>query len=299
MPPMSNRRSFRYRVVDVFTRIPLEGNPLAVFPDSHGIDDPTMQRIARELNLSETVFVQEAKLDGCAKALRIFTPTRELIFAGHPTVGTAYVLLNEGMVPAGTERFSVEEKIGPVAIRVEKSDPPLVWLETPPIAFEKVFSPSTCASLLQLEVNHLLNVEPQIVNAGNPTLLIALKNKELVDRASVDVKLLSHLASGSDQPFCIFVFTPTENGAYSRMFAPNYGILEDPATGSSTGPLGAFMKHHNLLPNSLDGRFVSEQGAKMGRRSFLYFEISGDRKGGDRISVGGHVTPLIEGVMTL
>ncbi len=296
-PPMAIGR-YSYQVVDVFTRVPLEGNALAVFPDATGIDDATMQRIARELNLSETVFVEDASLPNCVKRLRIFTPAREMIFAGHPTIGTGFVLVQQGLAPAGSDRFRVEEKVGAVTIRVEKTNPPLVWLETPSIAFETVFRASICAEVLRLQPDDLLGVAPQIVSAGNPTLLVAIKSKEAVDRASLDSELFSKLKNPSAAPFCIFVFTPTADGAYSRMFAPDYGIQEDPATGSSTGPLGAFMKRHNLLPNSGVGRFVSEQGTKMGRRSLLYFEISEER-GGDSISVGGHVTPLIDAVMTL
>jgi trans-2,3-dihydro-3-hydroxyanthranilate isomerase len=178
------------------------------------------------------------------------------------------------------------------------SDPPLVWLETPPITFEKTFGVRACSDALRLKESDLLDVEPQIVNAGNPTLLVAIKDKATVDRASLDVNIFHDLKSEADKPFCMFVFTPTEHGAYSRMFAPDYGILEDPATGSSTGPLGVFMKRHNLLPRSGVGRFVSEQGTQMGRRSLLHFEIS-ETDGEDRISVGGHVTPLIEAVMTV
>jgi trans-2,3-dihydro-3-hydroxyanthranilate isomerase len=114
----------RYRVVDVFTEHSLEGNPLAVFPDSTGIDDRTMQRIARELNLSETVFVVPATRPGCAMGLRIFTPTREMLFAGHPTVGGSFVLLDEGIVPKDSDTFVLDEKIGPVPIRVEKGARP-------------------------------------------------------------------------------------------------------------------------------------------------------------------------------
>ncbi len=295
---MSNRRSFRYRVVDVFTRYPLEGNALAVFPDSRGIDDSMMQRIARELNLSETVFVEEATVAGCVKSLRIFTPLREIVFAGHPTVGASYVLVEEGSIPKGIEHFSVQEKIGPVAIRIEMSEPPMVWLETPPISFERPFDRAACSEALRLNRSELLDIDPQIVNAGNPTLLVAVKDKSVVDRASIDLNLWSKLNKDYPNPFCTFVFAPTDSGAYSRMFAPEYGIMEDPATGSSTGPLGAFMKRYGLLPNAGLGRFVSEQGTKMGRRSLLHFEISVDH-GEERISVGGHVTPLAEAVMRL
>src|SRR5436305_2232348 len=105
------KHTLKYQVVDVFTQNPLEGNPLAVFPDAAGVDDITMQRIARELNLSETVFVLPATRTDCVARLRIFTPFQELPFAGHPTVGTSYVLLQNGTVPEHLSRFSVEEGI--------------------------------------------------------------------------------------------------------------------------------------------------------------------------------------------
>lgn len=289
--------SYRYRVVDVFTRVPLEGNPLAVFPDARGIDDETMQRIARELNLSETVFFEPTTNPLCACSFRIFTPTREMIFAGHPTVGACFVLLEEGLMASNVESFYVQEKIGPVKIRVESGDAPMIWLETPPIAFEESFDREACARALCLDGKDLLpDVQPQIVNAGNPTLLVALKDKNAVDRASVDGASYGALKGEGSKSFVLFVFTPTEDGAYSRMFAPEHGVVEDPATGSSTGPLGAFMKQHGLLPKSESRRFVSEQGTKMGRRSLLYFEIMSE-SGRDRIDVGGYVTPLIEGTM--
>src|SRR5260370_22654496 len=122
-----------YQVVDVFTLQVLEGNALAVFPDGSGLSAATMQAIARELNLSETVFVLPATRPDCAARLRIFTPFRELPFAGHPTVGTSFVLLDTGVIPNGTERFVLEEAIGPVPVRAEPGEHPLIWLTTPPI----------------------------------------------------------------------------------------------------------------------------------------------------------------------
>jgi trans-2,3-dihydro-3-hydroxyanthranilate isomerase len=290
---MPDQRHYRYRVVDVFTRIPLEGNPLAVFPDSRGIDSDTMQRIAKELNLSETVFLEPAKLPGCAVAFRIFTPSREMLFAGHPTVGGSFVAMQEDIVARDADRFVVEEKIGPVPIRVERGDLPMIWLTTPPITFEKSCDPVLCADALGLKAHDLLTIAPQIVSAGNPMLFVPVKGKTEVDRAWLNRDALEKLKSAGET-FGVFVFAPTAEGAYSRMFAPDHGITEDPATGSATGPLAAFMKKHNLLPSGGQKRFVSEQGTKMGRRSFLYFEFSSED-----ISVGGFVTPLIEAVMTL
>lgn len=290
---MADQHRYRYRVVDVFTRVPLEGNPLAVFPDPRGIDTDTMQRIAKELNLSETVFFEPPTLADCAVAFRIFTPTREMLFAGHPTVGGSFIALDEGIVAKDSDRFVVEEKIGPIAVRVERGEVAMIWLTTPPITFEKPYDPVSCAEALGLSAHDLLIANPQVVTAGNPALFVAVKDKVSVDRARLSQDAFLKLKSG-EESFCVFVFAPTAEGAYSRMFAPDHGVVEDPATGSLTGPLGTFMKKHDLLPPGGRTRFVSEQGTKMGRRSLLYFEFDSGE-----ISVGGYVTPLIDAVMTL
>lgn len=300
---MNHGRSYRYRVVDVFTEQPLEGNPLAVFPEASGIDDATMQDIAKELNLSETTFVTPATLPNCAANLRIFTPSRELIFAGHPTIGTSFVLLDEGTVPKDSERFALEEKIGPVPIRVEKlraatGTRPLIWLTTPPIRPGATFDRQLCAQALGLEPKDLLEIAPQLLNAGNPTIFVAVRDRGAVDRASLDLRGLTALKNGLREPACVFVFAPASGGAYSRMFAPEHGIAEDPATGSSTGPLAAYMLQHGLAPGAAGTRLVNEQGTKMRRRSILHIHLRGER-GADGIEVGGYVTPVIEASLRL
>lgn len=295
---MNNLHSYRYRVVDVFTETPLEGNALAVFPDASGIDDATMQKIAKELNLSETTFVSPATRADCAANVRIFTPTKEMVFAGHPTIGTSFVLLDEDVVPKNIERFALEEKVGPVPIRVEPGERPLIWLTTPPISDGRTFDREICARALGLELSDLLEVRPQLLSAGNPTIFIAVKNKETVDRSWLDNQGMALLTDGREEDACVFVFAPTSAGAYSRMFAPEYGIVEDPATGSSTGPLAAFMLRHGLAPGASGSRFVSEQGVKMGRRSILYIQIHGEQ-GADGIEVGGYVSPVVEATMKL
>jgi trans-2,3-dihydro-3-hydroxyanthranilate isomerase len=295
---MSSSNSWRYRVVDVFSRKPLEGNPLAVFPEAVGIEAATMQQIAREFNLSETVFVLPATRTDSVFSLRIFTPTKELRFAGHPTIGTSFVLLDEGMVPQTADHFVLEEKIGPVPIRVEKGEQPLIWLRTPPISWGRAYDRAGCAEALGLDVSDLLETTPQLLSAGNPTLFIPLKDRETVDRASLDLRGLSLIKQDDSDALCVFVFTPTAEGAYSRMFAPEYGVQEDPATGSSTGPLAAFMMKHGLTADAGGTRFLSEQGTKMGRPSILYVRIHGE-KGVDGIEVGGYVAPVAEGRLTI
>ena len=293
---MGKPRSYRYRVVDVFTTQALEGNALAVFPESAGIDDVTMQRIARELNLSETTFVAPATRADCAVQVRIFTPAREIVFAGHPTVGTSFVLLDEGMVPRNSERFALEEKIGAVPIRVERGERPLIWLSTPAIRYGKTYDRALCAQTLGLELKDLLEITPQYVTAGNPTIFVAVRDKAAVDRAWLELAGLRTLKGPDQEPLCTFVFTPTAEGAYSRMFAPEYGIAEDPATGSSTGPLASYMMKHRLVSGAAGSRFVSEQGTKMGRRSLLHVQVRGEQ-GADGIDVGGYVTPITEATM--
>ena len=290
---------YRYRVVDVFTEKALEGNPLAVFPDASGIDDGTMQKIARELNLSETVFVVPVTRRDCAAHIRIFTSTMEMLFAGHPTVGGSFVLLDEGLVPKEPGHFLLEEKVGPVAIRVEPGDRPLIWLKTPPIKFGKTYDRADCARALGLEPADLLEIAPpQLVSAGNPLIFIAARDKGAVDRAWLDMSGLRSIQPASEGAVCVFVFAPTVDGAYSRMFAPEHGVIEDPATGSATGPLAAFMLRNGLTPPDKGSRFISEQGTKMGRRSILHVLIHGEN-GADGIEVGGYVTPLVEATMTL
>lgn len=296
----------RYRVVDVFTERPLEGNALAVFPDASAIDGALMPRIARELNLSETVFVLPPNDPACAARLRIFTPAKELAFAGHPTVGSAFVLLDEDIVPSATSRFCLEEGVGAVPIRVEPGDPaaarPLIWLRTPPIEFRGTFDPGLCARALGLEVSDLFPVPPQLVTAGNPAVFIALKDKATVDRAWLDLSGLhairASLTPAEAAAFFVFVFTPAPEGAYSRMFAPEHGVVEDPATGSATGPLAAYMIRNRFISGAPGTRFVSEQGTRMGRRSLLHVYIVG-QDGAEGIDVGGYVTPLIEARLRL
>lgn len=286
---------FRYRVVDVFTQTPLEGNALAVFPDATGLDGETMQKIARELNLAETAFVLPSTKEGCAYRVRIFTPTIEMKFAGHPTVGTSWVLLDEGLVPRDATEFVLDELVGPVPVRVADG---MIWLTTPAIESLGAFDGAVCAEALGVTAADLQGAVPRLLSAGNPCLFVALKDKAAVDRTSAEIASLRKIFGPGEHRACLFVFAATAEGAYSRMFAPEYGIVEDPATGSATGPLAAYMMNHGLMADADGTRAVSEQGTKMGRRSLLHIFVSGNGAG-RKIEVGGHVVALAAGVMSL
>jgi trans-2,3-dihydro-3-hydroxyanthranilate isomerase len=251
----------------------------------------TMQRIARELNLAETAFILPPTRADCAARVRIFTPAKEMRFAGHPTIGTAYVMVEEGRVE--TQQFSLQEEVGPVPVRVERGPRTRLWFSTPDVEEGPTYDPTECAAVLGLERADLLEVTPQRLSAGNPTIFVPLKNRAAVDSAWLDPAGMRQLRGADPELACVFVFTPTPEGAYSRMFAPEYGIAEDPATGSATGPLAAFMMRHGLISRAAGTRFVSEQGTKMGRRSLLHVQVNGEG-GSQSIEIGGHVTPLIE-----
>jgi trans-2,3-dihydro-3-hydroxyanthranilate isomerase len=215
--------SYRYTVVDVFTTEPLAGNPLAVFPDASTLDETTMQKIARELNLAETAFVLPATRQDCVARVRIFTPVKEMAFAGHPTVGTAFVLLEQEIVSRNSSAFLLEEEIGPVAVRIEAGPRPLIWLRMPPIREGRCYDAALCARALGLEPRDLLPIQPQLLSAGNPTVIVAAKDKAAVDRAWLELAGLKTLQGTENECLCVFVFTPTPDGAYSRCSRLNTG----------------------------------------------------------------------------
>jgi trans-2,3-dihydro-3-hydroxyanthranilate isomerase len=301
-------RSYRFAQVDVFTDRVFGGNPLAVFLDARGLDDALMQQIAREMNLSETVFLFPPSRPDCAAALRIFTPAREVPFAGHPTVGTAWVLAAHGMAPKGAARFVLEEKIGPVPVELEgdPARPGFIWMKHPDATFDPPLqNRDAVARALGLEAADLLPGAPiQPGSTGSKFLLVPLRDKAAVDRAVLDVRAL--LEAMGDLPHLgIFVFAPelgpTGGGpaagrVYSRMFAPHTsGIPEDPATGSASGPLGAYLVLNGLVRKSALVRIVSEQGAKMGRQSFIHIRLAMQGETITDIRVGGGVVPVLEG----
>lgn len=284
-------REAGYMLFDVFSDVAFFGNQLAVFPDAR-LDDATMQRVARELNLSETVFVTPA--DDVVASLRIFTPLAEVPFAGHPTIGTAIALADHlwWIGPSETE-FVLREKIGDVPIRLERGEPTTAWLTTPPVEFGRPVSREDAAAILGLEIEDVRDDLPcEFAGAGNVFLYVPLVSKEAVDRAVYDttaVRLRLPWSPLTD----VYLFAQSRDGAYARMFAPMFGIAEDPATGSATGPLYAYLARHGKLEQS--ERFTAEQGAAMGRRSVLHVKLAWDGNDLRAIEVGGSAVFMGEG----
>lgn len=294
-----SRSTYDYLVLDVFTERPFAGNPLAVFPDAGGLTDAQMQTLARELNLSETAFVFAPELAGTLARLRIFTPGMEVPFAGHPTVGTALALCRLGRVPARAEAFALQEQVGRVDVRVEWPGPSVAWLRTPPIAFGETYDPDACSAALGLTRDDVLSGAPvQMLSAGNPFLYVPLRTPEAVDRAALDARSLEAVAPGFAASG-VFVFAPRPEGAYSRMFAPLAGILEDPATGSATGPLAAYLVRYGLCERRQGLRLLNEQGVKMRRPSQIYALLHFSGATLDCVEIGGSAVNVIQGSVTL
>jgi trans-2,3-dihydro-3-hydroxyanthranilate isomerase len=302
----SEGRRYQVRWVDVFTERPLKGNPLAVVIGAEGLAEEQMQAIARETNLSETTFLLPPDNPEHAARVRIFTPYVELPFAGHPTIGTAWVLLQERLVRNGATGLTLEEGIGPVAVHVDGEGPGrILWMVHPPVKFgETIEERDEMAGALGLSLGELLPGVPiQVASTGLPFVYVALRDPSSVDAA---VSSGQHLASllGSHGLPPVFLFAVNgENRLYSRMFGPHSAtqVTEDPATGSASGPLGAFAVRYGLIPRAPKVSMVSEQGTKMGRQSFVHIKLGfeTDNELPDRIEVGGSVVPVLSAELTI
>ncbi|HET7340609.1 MAG TPA: PhzF family phenazine biosynthesis protein, partial [Methylomirabilota bacterium] len=276
------------------------GNPLAVFLDGRGLDDGTMQAIAREMNLSETTFVLPATRPDCAARVRIFTPAREIPFAGHPTVGTAWVLATRGRL--GAAGGAREEGIGPVPVELEgdPARPTFVWMRHRDAEFgPEVTDRAGVAAALGLPADALRPGAPvRVGSTGSSFLYVPLVDRAAVDRAALDVTAMRR-ATGEPLPG-VFVFAAEAGGAYSRMFAPHTSrIAEDPATGSASGPLGAYLVQYGLAGTEGALRLVSEQGTQMGRQSFVHIRVRAAGGRASDLAVGGSVVPVLEGRLAL
>ena len=296
---------YHFHTCDVFTDSVFGGNPLAVFPDGRGLDDGQMQRIAREFNLSETVFVLPPGDAAHTRRLRIFTPVGEVPFAGHPTVGTAHVLAAIGEVALSGEetRIVFEEGVGPVpvTIRAEGGAPVFAQLTAaqPPEVGPPPPADDVIAAALGLEAADLGagDMAVQVVSCGMPFLFVPLQEVAALGRIVVDTGRW-HAAFADYVSSLLFVFAMggerPGSDISARMFAPLWGIPEDPATGAAATALGGYLA---LRDPRGDARlaWTVEQGFAMGRPSII--EVEADKRDGQvvEIRVGGASVMVSEG----
>lgn len=303
--------SYSFVQCDVFTDRPFEGNPLAVFLDGRGLDDATMQRIAREMNLSETVFVfPPADPSVALRRLRIFTPARELPMAGHPVVGTWSMLARRGVVQpprsgSGQVTFHQELRAGvlPVTVEFEAGVPTRVVMAQPQatIGPALALAPQT-ALALGLEAADLDEAKVPLLVASTavPFLMVPVRNRDVLRRVRVQSAALSHLLAASDaQGVYAYVASPPSARAQisARMLADaTLGITEDPATGIAAGPLAATLVHYGVIPApGGSARFIIEQGVDMGRPSYIHAEVDGAVGAVKAIRIAGTAVEVLRG----
>ena len=299
----------RYLTADVFTDHLFGGNQLAVFPDAAEIPSELMPRIAREFNYSETTFVLPPTDPKHTRRVRIFTPGGELAFAGHPTIGTAHVLATIGAIElTGDETHIVlEEGVGPVPVTIRSTDgrPTFAQLSvaklpetgpTPP-------RPERLAAMLSLDVADLAgsDMPPEAISCGTPFLFVPLRDRRALARSRVKPDLFEETLRGYwTSKVMVFALDPErpDSDVRARMYAPDVGVPEDPATGSAAVGLGGYLAARDPR---FDGklRWVMEQGFEMGRPSILEIEVSKSEGKITAVRVGGESVVVCEGRMQL
>ena len=301
-----------YSIYDVFTDRRLAGNPLAVIHDSDGLDDEAMQKIARELNLSETVFVFAASNPAHSARLRIFTPGRELPFAGHPTVGAAIALAERqyGTENGDLDLVSVlEETVGPVrcAVRLRSAGVAFAEFDLPqlPQRLEHTLDRQGVADAFSLKVTDIgfENHVPSVWTAGVPFVVVPLHNLRAAQSLEYDPALWEKVAPFA-QGSLVSTFVYCRGGVnhaskfHARMFAVGMGIHEDPATGAAVAALSGAIQHFDDLP---DGHhpMIIEQGVEMGRPSFIHLHIDTKEGAISRARIGGQAIKVASGTLDL
>jgi len=279
-------RSFRYVVADVFTDVPLAGNQLAVFTDARDLDELTMQTLAREMNLSESVFVLPPTTEGADVRIRIFTPALELPFAGHPVLGSAFVLGG----PLSKIVIRLETAAGVVPVELEREGPRIVFgrMEQPLPTHEPVADPAPILEALGVSGSQL-PVERYDLGPGH--VYVELGSPEEVAALQPDIAALARATQ--DGTNC---FARDGDGWKTRMFAPNHGVAEDPATGSAAGPLAVHLARHGRI--QWGERIRISQGAELRRPSTLYAEALGSGDQVERLFVGGSAVTVARGQFT-
>jgi trans-2,3-dihydro-3-hydroxyanthranilate isomerase len=280
-------RNFRYVVVDVFTDTPLVGNALAVFTDGRDLDDDEMQRLARELNLSESVFVLPAEAGGDAR-IRIFTPSVELPFAGHPTLGSAFVLAGPLQLP----EIRLETLRGIVPVALEREHERIVFgrMQQPLPEWRPYEQADALLAALGVERSEL---PVEHYDNGAEFVYVGLGSEDEVAALRPDAVALSDLPGFVG----VLVFAGAGARWKARMFAPGGGVAEDPATGSAAGPLTIHLARHGWI--GFGDEIEISQGVEVGRPATLYARVEGEGERIDRVEVGGSAVVVARGEFRL
>ena len=280
-------RTLRYTVCDVFTDRALEGNQLAVFTDATGLPTALMQALAREMNFSETVFVLRAESADAHARIRIFTPAVEVPFAGHPVLGTAFVI----GASVHMEELRLATEKGVIAVRLERegSRPSFGWMDQPLPSFEPFAHATELCTALGVERSES---EVEVYDNGIRHVYVELASRELVAAVTPDFVRLARFGT-----LGVSTFAGAGRDWKTRMFAPGAGVMEDPATGSAAGPLALHLARHGRI--AFGDSIRIEQGAELSRPSVLHARVVGSASQLERIEVGGSAVTVARGEFRL
>jgi trans-2,3-dihydro-3-hydroxyanthranilate isomerase len=294
-----------YLHLDVFTDRRFEGNQLAVFPQPGPMTTEEMQRIANEMNFSETTFIFPKEGPGDVR-MRIFTPKAELPMAGHPTIGSTFALALEGVITPDRREFVFELGVGPTPVSLEWSGSTLsfAWMTMKlPIFADTIEDRSALAAGLGLSTSDLGDSPIQSVSCGVPFLFVPVATRAAVDSVTIDTKAMARCFAGAGiAELPVFIFTldgAVQETVYSRMLAPAFGIAEDPATGGASGPLGSYLFQYGLVSAEIARNLVSLQGAAMGRPSRIHISIDSQNGSITRVRIGGKSVLVARGDMVV
>ena len=289
----------KFYQIDVFTNRVFGGNPLAVFPEPGKLDEADHLSIAREMNLSETTFVYPPKSPEADFRVRIFTPGKEIPFAGHPTLGTAHILWETGKIGPANNSVVLELKAG--LIKVTRSQKNL-FMEQPQPSFGDVAeNVNEIAEALSIDPGEIDSRFPiQTVSTGFPALYVPLTRLDALQRVVMNLPVLKKVLGNVDM---VYVFTGEtlgpESTVHSRAFAPFIGIPEDPATGSAGGALGAYLFRHKFIEGLDPSSIVIEQGFEMNRPSLIQVCVKLTGKIIHSVQVGGQAVTVLEGSLRI
>jgi trans-2,3-dihydro-3-hydroxyanthranilate isomerase len=304
--------TLRFVQVDVFTDTPFCGNPLAVILDGRELTGEQMQAIAREMNLSETTFILPSTDAAAQLKVRIFTPRLELPFAGHPVVGTSYVLATEGLIPCTDGVFEVRLELGvgvlPVDIACVDGLVTQVTMTQRAPQFLAILPPADVTQLaggLGLDPLDITDtgLPVQLVSTGLPQLMIPVRSLAAIQAIRLEFGPL-HAICERYETHSLYAFTretiSRSADVHSRLFAPLAGVIEDPATGSASGALGAYLVHHRVVGGEVPVvHLENEQGYELGRPSRIFVEVSRHGSTISRVRVGGRVVKVIDGTISV
>ncbi|MCB1475824.1 MAG: PhzF family phenazine biosynthesis protein [Rhodobiaceae bacterium] len=297
----------QYAILDVFTEERFAGNPLAVVFDADNFPTEFCQRIAREFNLSETVFVSRPRNEAHSAAVRIFTPVSELPFAGHPTVGTAILLARRRWPDGGSQDglIVLEEQIGPVRVGVslggKRGDFAEFDIPKLPVSTSTDTDRETIAAVMGLQPKEIgfENHKPCAFSAGVPYVFVPVRDMATLRRCKISKPRYDELFGAEGQIYVYCRETVSQkNDFHARMFAPHIGIGEDPATGSAAAAFSAVIQTFDTPPAGTHNYRI-EQGHIMGRPSIIHLEINSEGGKLRSVRIGGNAVLLASGIITV